>query len=115
MIEGLEQLPERVAAVERKIDVLTTRVDVLSTRVDLLSAREEERYQQTAAAFAEQRSYTDAGFARMETRFAHIDSRFVVVEGRFDRLERKLDGFIDAQTRANEIAERRLRRLEARG
>ena len=94
MIEGLEQLPERVAAVERK-------VDVLSTRVDALSAREEEHYQQTAAAFAEQRSYTDTGFARVETTLG--------------RLERKLDGFIDTQTRTNDIAERRLRRLEARG
>jgi hypothetical protein len=32
----------------------------------------------------------------------------------FDRIERKFDGFIDAQTRTNAFTERRLRRLEAR-
>jgi len=150
MINGSEHLSERVTAVERKVDGLSTRLDVLSVELHALNDREEEHYQQTAMAFAEQRSYTDAllaemrsGFERMDSRFEQIDSRFVQIDSRFvqidsrfvqidsrfeqidsrfdrvetslGRLERKLDGFIDTQTRTNEIAERRLRRLEARG
>jgi hypothetical protein len=48
----------------------------------------------------------------MDARFDRMDARFDRMDARFDRLERKLDGFIETQSRANELAERRLRRLE---
>jgi len=101
----------------------------------------EQRVERIEAAidtgFAEQRAYTefafetlrgdmrgrfdtvDARFTSIDGRFASIDARFDSMDARFDsmdarfnRLERKLDQFIDTQSRANAIAERRLKRLE---
>ncbi len=70
------------------------------------------------AAFADQRAYTDHAFEQLRTemheQFARVDERFAGVDGRLARLERKLDQFIDTQSKANELAERRLRRLESR-
>ena len=105
-------LNERVTAVERKVDALSAAV---------------------ATGFAEQRAYTDSlytlfdwRFGQIEGRFAqsdgrftqidaglaHIDERFGQMDVRFDRLEHKLDGFIETQSRFNQLAERRLARLE---
>jgi hypothetical protein len=104
-------LPERVAAVEKKVDAL--------------SASLETRFDAVDVAIAEQRSFTmfvyeqldarmQAGFAQIDGRFAQIDERFGQMNARFDRIEGKLDGFIDTQSRFNQIAERRLERLEQR-
>ena len=61
----------------------------------------------------------DAGFANVDARFANVDGRFNSIDGRFNRveghfnrLERKLDQFIDTQSTANDLVERRLQALE---
>jgi hypothetical protein len=89
-------------------------------------------------AFLEQRPYTEfcfarletkmaAGFERVDARFSQIDARFEQIDARFEqidtrfnkmegslaRVERKLDQFIDVQSKTNELVERRLLRLEA--
>jgi hypothetical protein len=73
-----------------------------------------------AEALAEQRAYTDAAFTRLEARFDGLEARFEGLEvragttdGRLARIERKLDQFIDTQSRTNDLVERRLTRLEA--
>ena len=63
----------------------------------------------------------DAGFARldekMDTGFAWLDAKmdagFSLADCRSARIERKLDQFIETQSRTNELVERRLRGLEA--
>jgi hypothetical protein len=95
--------------------MVDSRRDMINGSEHLAERREEEHYQQTSITLAQERSYTDALFAEMTSGFERMDSRFERVETSLDRLERKLDGFIDTQSRANEIAERRLRRLEERG
>ncbi len=61
-------------------------------------------------------SKMDGGIARldatMDAGFANVDARFTSMDGRFSRLERKLDQFIDTQSKANELVERRLQALE---
>ena len=89
MTDGSNNLPERLEVVEHKLDGLIQSVDV--------------RFDEVAAAIAEQRAYTefaierldskmDAGFARLDQK---IDDGLRRVDGRFDRLERKMDQIID--------------------
>ena len=61
------------------------------------------------AALAEQRQYTEFAFDRLAS---EMGAGFNSVEGRFNRLERKLDQFIDTQSKANELVDRRLQMLE---
>lgn len=116
MTGGLESLPDRVQAVEQKVDALSTSVDARFDQVDAAIV-EQRRY--TEFAYDRLDSKMDAGFARIDERFgeidgrfAQIDGRFAQMDGRFARLERKLDQFIDAQTKTNELVERRLRLWE---
>ena len=68
--------------------------------LDRLSASVNARFDAVDAALIEQRRYTEFVFNRLD--------------GRFDRLERKLDQFIDVQSRTNALVERRLTALERR-
>jgi hypothetical protein len=106
MTDGLENLPYRVQAVEQKIDALSASVDARFDQVDVAIA---EQRRHTEFAYERLDSKMDAGFARIDERFGQIDGRFAQMDGRFARLERKLDQFIDAQTKTNELVERRLR------
>jgi len=89
MTDGSNNLPERLEVVEHKLDGLIQSVDV--------------RFDEVAAAIAEQRAYTefaierldskmDAGFARLDQK---IDDGLQRVDGRFDQLERKMDQIND--------------------
>ena len=89
MTDGSSNLPERLEVVEHKLDGLIQSVDV--------------RFDEVAAAIAEQRAYTefafekldskmDAGFARLDQK---IDDGLGKVDGWFTRLERKIDQIID--------------------
>jgi len=89
MTDGSNNLPERLEVVEHKLDGLIQSVDV--------------RFDEVAAAIAEQRAYTefaierldskmDAGFARLDQK---IDDGSRRVDGRFDQLERKMDQIND--------------------
>ena len=117
-----------------RIDELTGRVEAVEQKVDRWSVSVDQRFEQVDAALVEQRLYTefvyerldskmdagfarldakmDAGFASVDARFASVDGRFDSLEGHFNRLERKLDQFIDTQSRANALVERRLQALE---
>jgi hypothetical protein len=73
------ELEVRVGRVEEKLDALTQSVD---------------------AAFVEQREYTELAFGRLA---AEMRIGFGQVDARFNRLERKLDQFIDTQSRGNAL------------
>lgn len=114
MADWNRELGERVERVEQKVDDLATSVD--------------RRFAEFSEALAEGRRYTEFAFDRLEGRFDRLEGRFDalearfdglegrfgVLEGRFGRLERKLDQFIDVQSRANALVERRLNALESR-
>ena len=105
MTDGLDNLPDRVQTVEQKVDALSTSVDA---RFDQVDAAIGEQRQYTEFAYDRLNSKMDAGFARIDERFGRIDGRFAQMDGRFARLERKLDQFIDTQSKTNELVERRL-------
>jgi len=105
MTDGLDNLPDRVQTVEQKVDALSTSVDARFDQVDAAIA---EQRQYTEFAYDRLNSKMDAGFARIDQRFGRIDGRFAQMDGRFARLERKLDQFIDTQSKTNELVERRL-------
>jgi hypothetical protein len=79
--------------VEQKLDALSASVDKRFDAVD-------KQFETVTVAIVEQRQYTEFAFGRVETRL--------------DRIERKLDQFIDTQTKTNELVERRLTRFESR-
>jgi hypothetical protein len=92
----LEQLPERVDALERKLDALSASVDRRFDEVD-------KRFDEVSEHFVEQRQYTEFAFARLEARmsegFARLGSQVDANTEGLARLERKLDQFIDSQLR----------------
>jgi len=106
MADRIDNLTERVQAVEGKVDHLTGRVYVVEDRVHVveekvdhlsrklaeLSASVDQRFDAVDAAFVEQRQYTEFAYARLD---AKMDAGFGRVDVRFDRLERKLDQVID--------------------
>ena len=102
MTNGADNLPERVQALEQKLDALASSVD--------------RRFDQVDAAMVEQRAYTEFAYetldSRMSTGFATLDRKmqagfatldrktevgFARVDGRVARLERKIDQIIDLQ------------------
>ena len=113
------------------------RIDELRETVERVQAdvrRFDERFNQVDAALLEQRQYTEFAFERLDAKFEQLDTKVDQLETRVDRLdakvdrldtkvdrldgnvsriERKLDQFIDTQTKANELVERRLQRLES--
>ena len=88
---------EGTDAVVRTLDALSGSVD---SRFAALTASLDERFDAVDVALIEQRQYTEFAFDRLDSRF--------------DRLERKLDQFIDVQSRTNALVERRLTALEPR-
>ena len=110
MADRIDNLTERVQVVEGKLEQLTMTVTELSATM-------ERGFRAVDEAFLEQRQYTEFCFARLETKmdagFERVDARFNRMEGSLARVERKLDQFIDVQSKANELVERRLRGLES--
>ena len=116
MADRIDRLEERVQVVEGKVDQLASAMNAGFQTVDE-AFREQREY--TEFCFARLEARMDAGFAQIDDRFAQIDDRFVKIDDRFNkmdaglsRVERKLDQFIDVQTRTNDLVERRLRALE---
>lgn len=130
MADRVDRLEERVQAVEGKVDQLALAMSAGFQAVDE-ALREQREY--TEFCFVRLEARMDAGFARMDEqfvqmddrfvrmderfaqmddRFVRIDERFARIDGSLARVEHKLDQFIDVQTRANELVERRLRALE---
>jgi hypothetical protein len=113
--EGTETVGQKLdtlsASVDKRFDTLTKRFDTLTVSVD-------ERFDAVDVALIEQRQYTEFAFDRLadevRTGFEAVNGRLDGADGRFNRLERKLDQFIDTQSRANQLVERRLTALEPR-
>ena len=80
----------------KEIDNLREHVGSVERKLDTMAVSVD-------AAFVEQREYTEFAFDRLRTE----------MRAGFGRLERKLDQFIDTQSRTNELVERRLTRLES--
>ena len=114
-----QKLDTLSASVDRRFDTLSVsvdgRFDTLSVsvdeRFDTLSVSVDERFDAVDVALIEQRQYTEFAFDRLADA---MRNGFNGVDGRFNRLERKLDQFIDTQSRANQLVERRLTALEPR-
>ena len=88
--------------VEQKLDRLSTSVEQRFDAVD-------RRFDDVTAALGEQRQYTEFAFDRLA---GGMKAGFKGVDSRFNKLERKLDQFIDTQSKTNELVERRLQVLE---
>ena len=111
---GETELETRLLRVEAKLDALTESVDVRFGAVDEAIA---EQRQYTEFAFHQvvgRFDQVDGRFGQVDRRFDQVDGRFDQVDGRFNGLDRKLDQFIDTQSKANELVERRLNALESR-
>ena len=117
--EGTETVGQKLdtlsASVDKRFDTFSASVD---KRFDTLSASVDERFGAVDLALIEQRQYTEFAFDRLadevRTGFEAVNGRLDGVDGRFNRLERKMDQFIDTQSKANELVERRLTALEPR-
>jgi len=114
MADPVDNPSEQITIVERKLDTLSTsidarfdavdaRFDAVDARVDAMSASVDRRFDDVTVAIVEQRQYTE---------FA-IDRLAGEMKAGFGRLERKLDQFIDTQSKTNELVERRLTRIES--
>ena len=116
---------------------MVDRIDELRETVERVQAdvrRFDERFNQVDAALLEQRQYTEFAFERLDAKIEHLDTKVERLDtkverldtkvdrldgkverldGNVSRIERKLDQFIDTQTKANELVERRLQLLES--
>lgn len=90
---------------------LEIRVGRLEEKVEILVRTMDSRFNDVDAAFVDHRQYTEHLF---ETLRIEMQSGFQRVDTRFNRLERKVDQFVDTQSKQNELTERRLTLLEDR-
>ena len=104
--ETVEQKLDKLSAsVDHRFGAVDQRFDAVDRHFDGVN----RQFDDVTAALAEQRQYTEFAFDRLAS---EMRAGFKGVEGRFNRLERKLDQFIDTQSKANELVERRLQILE---
>jgi exonuclease VII large subunit len=101
------------ASVDERFDTLSAsvdeRFDTLSASVDHRFDVVDQRFDEVTTSLVEQRQYTEFAFDRLA---GEMRVGFKGVDKRLDRLERKLDQFIDTQSKANQLVERRLQALE---
>jgi chromosome segregation ATPase len=83
-----------------RIDDLAERVQAVETRMDQVPASIEQRFDSVDAAILEQREYTEFAFDKLErsmnARFDVVDARFDAVDARFDAVDARFAG-IDAK------------------
>jgi hypothetical protein len=124
MANESSNLPERVDAIETKLDGLIRSVDARFDQVDAAIV-EQRRYayekldSKMDAGFARLDSKMDAGFdrldskidsgltaldsvARLDHKIDDIDNRLGKVDGRFARVEQKIDQIIDLHQRSDD-------------
>ena len=97
MTPNLDALPERVEAIEHKLDALSLSVDKRFAEID-------KRFDEVSEHFVEQRQYTEFAFGQLERRMIEGFTRLeksLAARSDLERLERKLDQFIDSQSRRN--------------
>jgi hypothetical protein len=95
MTANLDALPERVEAIEHKLDALSLSVDNRFAEID-------KRFDEVSERFVEQRQYTEFAFGQLERRMNEGFTRLeksLAAGSDLERLERKLDQFIDSQSR----------------
>ena len=89
MTNGADNLPERVQAIEQKLDALASSVD--------------RRFDQVDAAMVEQRAYTEFAYetldSRMSTGFATLDRK---MQAGFATLDRKMEAGLATLDRKTE-------------
>ena len=99
-----EKIDSLSGSIDKRFEALSTsvdrRFDMADERFATFSASVDARFDALDVALIEQRQYTVFAFDRLDSRF--------------DRLERKLDRFIDTQSKTNTLVERRLTALEPR-
>ena len=89
-----------------RIDDLEERVQAVEAKMDQVPATIDQRFDAVDAAFVEQRQFTEFAFEKLErnmnARFGEVDARFAGLEAEMrtvssglGRVERKLDQFID--------------------
>ena len=104
--ETVEQKLDKLSAsVDHRFGAVDRRFDAVDQRFDAV----DRQFDDVRAALAEQRQYTEFAF---DSFASEMRDGFKGVEGRFNKLERKLDQFIDTQSKTNELVERRLQMLE---
>ena len=127
VVERFDAIDRRFSEVDARFDAIDTRFTQVDARLDANDARFTEvdaRFDAIDAAFVEQRQYTEFAFERlskeMRDGFKRVDEMgrgFERLERDmsrgFGRVERKLDQFIDTQSRTNALVERRLAAVES--
>ena len=85
MAETLDTLGTRIdelsASVDKRFEQVDKRFEQVDRRFEQIEKRLEDGFRAVAEQFAEQRTYTEFGYGRLEKEMT----------GRFDRVERKLD------------------------
>jgi tetrahydromethanopterin S-methyltransferase subunit G len=117
----MENLPERVDVIERKLDGLSASVDARFNQVDaaILEQRTytEFAYEKLDAKMAAGFAQVDARFAQVDARFAQIDARFAQIDGRFAQIDGRfvqIDGrFAQIDARLIHLDDKLERRLGA--
>ena len=127
----LDKLETRVGRLEESLDALARTIDkgfdgvdaafldlrnyiehafgTLSAEMQSGIRRVDGRFDQIHGRFEQ----INKRFDQIDERFGQVDLGFDQMDSRFNRLERKLDQFIDTQSKTNELTERRLARLES--
>jgi hypothetical protein len=104
------ELETRQGRVEGKLDALTELCDRRFADIDARFVDIDARFVGIDAAFIEQRQYTEFAFDRLRQ---DMKAGFSQIDTRFNQLERKLNQFIDTQSKTNELVERRLQLRES--
>jgi len=110
MSANLDALPERVELIEQKLDALSVsadrrfeQIDQRFEQVDRRFEQVDRRFDEVSEHFVEQREYIEFAFGTLERRmvdgFDRLERMRAIDSGRLERLERKLDQFIDTQSR----------------
>jgi hypothetical protein len=112
-----DAMDARFEAVDARFEAVDARFEAVDARFDGVDTRLEELTEQLATGLAEQRAYTDHAFGRLrqdlQEQSARTAAGFDRTDGHLARIERKLDRFIDTQSKTNELIDRRLQRLES--
>ena len=111
--ERLDGHDSQFSGIGRRLDSIDGRFDRIDGRFDRIDGRF-DRIDDPFDRIDDRFARIDDQFARIDDRFVSIDDQFASIDDRFNRLERKLDQFIDTQSRANQLVERRLAALEPR-
>jgi chromosome segregation ATPase len=112
-----DAMDARFDAMDARFEAVDARFEAVDARFDGVDTRLEELTEQLATGLAEQRAYTDHAFGRLrqdlQEQSARTAAGFDRTDGHLARIERKLDRFIDTQSKTNELIDRRLQRLES--